>query len=97
LAFHTHQLWFSTRDFGNHVKNIRNSIAHIIRNSQNNINLQLDNTEQNVYLENLARILKKIAKYKLDTEYNFCKLADKSITSSYDISKFLGQKMPAFC
>ncbi len=71
-------------DFGKHVKNIRNSIVHVIRSFQDNINLQLDNTEQNVYLVKLARILKEIAKYKLDTEYNFCKLADKSIISSYD-------------
>ena len=71
-------------DFGNHVKNIRNSIAHIIRNSQDDANLRLDNIEQNRYLGSLARVLKEIAKYKLDTEYDFCKLADKSIISAYD-------------
>lgn len=70
-------------DFGKHVKNIRNSIAHVIRNSQNDTNLRLDNIEQNRYLGSLAHVLKEIAKYKLDTEYDFCKLADKSIISAY--------------
>ena len=71
-------------DFGKYVKNIRNSIAHVIRNSQKDTNLRLDNIEQNRYLGSLARILKAIARYKLDTEYDFSILANRSIISAYD-------------
>jgi len=72
-------------NIGNYIKSkIRDSIAHIVRDSGDNVSLVLDDVDQTQHLHAVATLLEHIAKYKLDNDYHLKENAPITICRLYN-------------
>lgn len=75
-----------TDDLGLYIKRkIRNAIAHIVRKGHQN--LIIDDINQRHHLDFIRMLLKDIARYKLDNDYDFKTNAPISICRLFDPDK----------
>lgn len=70
---------------GNYIKHgVRNSIAHIIRNDNKAISLELENYEQIKHINALNHILEDISKYRIEEIYNVKPFAPMNVLYEFD-------------